>query len=156
MEKLTKCLSVWIDETTDSDNPKWIVSRDEITSNNKTETTQTLKVFDEYDDAVRYAKTKAHDLELNVYETENTPSAKNELIYQPFRKIEIFQIVKNKAIWVGEGRVLNDHTVVDCAIDFGDETEVIFEKIEEDIEEEETDGKFEFDENEYCWEIIND
>jgi len=81
MSKCKKVLSVWLDDTTDADDPKWIVSRDQLNKEGKTETTQTIKCFDDYGDAVEFAKSKAHELELSVYETENTPSAKNELIY---------------------------------------------------------------------------
>jgi hypothetical protein len=80
MSKCKEVLSVWLDETTDCDDPKWIVSRDDLNEEGKTETTYTIKCFDDYEDAVEFAKTKAHDLELSVYETENTPYAKNELI----------------------------------------------------------------------------
>ena len=59
---------------------RWIVIRDDLNEEGKTETTYTIKCFDDYEDAVEFAKTKAHDLELSVYETENTPYAKNELI----------------------------------------------------------------------------
>ena len=93
MSKCKKVLSVWLDETTDEQvyglnsdlNPNdvdgvWIVSRDKLTKEGKIKTTKTLSHFNDYENAVEFAKSKAHDLELSVYETENTPYAKNELI----------------------------------------------------------------------------
>lgn len=80
INKSKKVLSVWLDKTTDPDEPKWIVSNDELSAEGKTETTQTIKFFDEYQDAVEFAKERAYKFKLSVYETENETSAKNELI----------------------------------------------------------------------------
>lgn len=80
MSKCEEVLSVWLDETTDADDPKWIVSRDDLNEEGKTVRTYTIKCFDDYEDAVEFAKIKAHEFELSVYETENIPYAKNELI----------------------------------------------------------------------------
>lgn len=81
-EKITTCISVWLDEFENGGDgvPKWIVSRDKLFESGRTDHTQTLQVFNDYENAVFFAKSKAHELELSVYATENTPSAKNELI----------------------------------------------------------------------------
>lgn len=96
MSKCKEVISVWLDEETGLNgylperlghrNPNdvdgvWIVSRDKLTKEGKIETTKTLSHFDDYENAVEFAKSKAHELELSVYETENTPFARNELIY---------------------------------------------------------------------------
>lgn len=83
MSKIKKVLSVWLDDTTDIDDQKWIVSRDEIAEDGRTDYTQTMKVFDAYDDAVAYALAKAHDLEMCVYKTENVLHPTTELISEP-------------------------------------------------------------------------
>jgi hypothetical protein len=95
MSKCKEVISVWLDEATDEHvyglinadlNPNdvdgvWIVSRDKLTKEGKIKTTKTISCFGDYENAVEFAIIKAHELELSVYETENTPSAKNELIY---------------------------------------------------------------------------
>lgn len=155
MAKIKKVLSVWLDDTTDANEPKWIVSCDELAEDGKTDHTQTLKVFDEYDDAFAFAKTKAHDLEISVYKTENVLHPKTELIYEPFGKIEFFTHQNGMAVWAGEGRVLANKDIVDCALDFGtDDYEDIYEAISEEISEGETEGTFSNEyEVKYSWEV---
>jgi hypothetical protein len=95
MSKCKEVISVWLDEATDEHvyglingdlnsndvDGVWIVSRDKLTKEGKIKTTKTLSHFNDYENAVEFAKSKAHELELSVYETENTPFARNELIY---------------------------------------------------------------------------
>jgi len=155
MAMIKKVLSVWLDDTTDSNEPKWIVSHDELAEDGRTDHTQTLKVFDEYDEAVEFAKNKANELELSVYKTENVLHSKTELIYKPFGKIEFFTHENGMAVWAGAGRLLENKSIVDCALDFGtDDFEDIYEAISEEIVEGETAGSFsnEF-EAKFTWEV---
>jgi hypothetical protein len=157
MSKNKKVLSVWLDDTTDANDPKWIVSRDDIAEDGRTDHTQTLKVFDAYDDAVAYAVTKAHDLEMCVYKTENVLHPTTELIYEPFGKIKFFRHQNGMVVWAGTGRVLKNKDIVDCALDFGvDDYEEIYEAISEEISEGETEGSFSTKyEVKYNWELTN-
>ena len=61
-----KCICVWLDETTDSDEPKWIVSRDEI-NGGETEDTNTVSVHDTEEEATAKAKQLGRTRNLPVY-----------------------------------------------------------------------------------------
>lgn len=71
------------------------------------------------------------------------------------RKIEFFTHENGMAVWAGEGRVLQNNDIVDCALDFGtDDWEDIYEAISEEISEGETDGEFANKyEIKYTWEV---
>lgn len=126
-EKITTCISVWLDETGNEPEAKWIVSKDDIFESRLTAHTQTINVFDFYNDAVSFAKNKAHELNLSVYETTNTYKARSNLLYGNYTAeicngdfgsvtffAENFSDAKEKAIeWakVGEWKTNDEVTV---------------------------------------------
>lgn len=82
-----KVIGLWLDETSDSDRPAWIVSRDRMNANGEAETTDTMewRNLDDYDDAYEQAKEVALELArkdgLCVIQTEANQS--QTCIYAP-------------------------------------------------------------------------
>lgn len=62
----TKAICVWYDETT-GDEAGWIVSRDELDSAGRAETTSTIGVYDDEDDALAAGRAAARKAGLPLY-----------------------------------------------------------------------------------------
>jgi hypothetical protein len=77
--KITKCICVWFDEA-NGDSPAWIVSRDEIYSDGRTASTQTLHVYDPAEKGEAEVKAKQIGLEKNLAVYRNEEGCLPELI----------------------------------------------------------------------------
>lgn len=71
------------------------------------------------------------------------------------RKIEFCTHENGLPVWAGEGVVMENNAIKDCALDFGtDNHEEIYEAISEEISEGETEGDFSNEyEVKYSWEV---
>lgn len=87
--KAEKVIGIWLDQTSDPDEPAWIVSRDRMNEKGEAETTDTVewRNVNEHDDACEQAKEVAIELArkegLCVVQTEGDQS--QSVVYAPKR-----------------------------------------------------------------------
>lgn len=63
MTKTTKCVSVWLDDTSDADEPKWIVDTDTVEGGES----DTIGCYDDEHAAIEAAKKAARKRGLPLY-----------------------------------------------------------------------------------------
>jgi hypothetical protein len=71
MVKLTKVICVWLDSYSDPESPAWVVSLDELGPRGLAETTHTLYMREDEDEAMTLGREAARKHGLPLYRTDD-------------------------------------------------------------------------------------